>query len=119
MGFHFVVLFPGFFDRIQKISYAKSKSDTIAKLDGTYRMPNIKSAETTTTTGSFVPLPGQETKKEETADTDKMDTTDATSASAKDVAGQKRRREDESGKCFSPPFFSFSNSMLYKYKEMC
>jgi len=64
-------------------------------------MPNVKTAETTTTTGSFVPLPGQEVKKEEATDMDKMDTTDATSASAKDVAGQKRRREDESGEFFS------------------
>lgn len=64
-------------------------------------MPNVKAAETTTTTGSFVPLPGSEVKKEEATDTDKMDTTGAaTSTSAKDVAGQKRRREDESGECF-------------------
>ncbi|KAK6529797.1 U2 snRNP complex subunit msl1 [Arthrobotrys megalospora] len=62
------------FGREMKIQYAKSKSDTIAKLDGTYRMPSLRTdnADTggggggggatmggTSTTGGFAPLPGQ------------------------------------------------------------
>ena len=34
---------------LQKIQYAKGKSDTIAKLDGTYKMPIAAGTETTST----------------------------------------------------------------------
>lgn len=35
--------------RIQNIEYGKGKSDTIAKLDGTYRMPTAATNQTTST----------------------------------------------------------------------
>lgn len=38
-----------FFGKELKIQYAKGKSDTIAKLDGTYRMPVAAGNEVTTT----------------------------------------------------------------------
>lgn len=38
-----------FFGREMKIQYAKGKSDTIAKLDGTYRMPVAMGIDITTT----------------------------------------------------------------------
>jgi U2 small nuclear ribonucleoprotein B'' len=34
---------------LQKIAYAKGKSDTIAKLDGTYRMPTVAGTAVATT----------------------------------------------------------------------
>ncbi|KAF3927094.1 hypothetical protein AA313_de0205915 [Arthrobotrys entomopaga] len=56
------------FGREMKIQYAKSKSDTIAKLDGTYRMPSLRTAEDSSTSGgsgTFAPLPGQKKGNEE------------------------------------------------------
>ncbi|KAL8908747.1 MAG: hypothetical protein Q9207_000604 [Kuettlingeria erythrocarpa] len=38
-----------FFGKEMKIQYGKGKSDTIAKLDGTYRMPTAASNQTTST----------------------------------------------------------------------
>ncbi|KAI9880409.1 MAG: U2 snRNP complex subunit msl1 [Pleopsidium flavum] len=38
-----------FFGKEMKIQYAKSKSDTIAKLDGTYRMPAVTAGAVTST----------------------------------------------------------------------
>ncbi|KAK6529140.1 U2 snRNP complex subunit msl1 [Orbilia ellipsospora] len=55
------------FGREMKIQYAKSKSDTIAKLDGTYRMPSLRTADDSSSgaTGTFAPLPGQKKGNEE------------------------------------------------------
>ena len=75
----------------QKIQYAKSKSDTIAKLDGTYRMPAAVTTEVTSTTlqqsifnippSSAIPLVPEVNGSTESKD---------------EPHGVKRDREDES-----------------------
>jgi U2 small nuclear ribonucleoprotein B'' len=91
---------------IQQISYAKSKSDTIAKLDGSFRMPSAAAGAVATTelqksifgappsasiTHALPPIPGT-LKPPQTAVDHAME--DARSPTTS-VAGQKRRRDDE------------------------
>jgi len=76
-----------FFGKEMKIQYAKSKSDAIAKLDGTYRMPSLRGGESTTaTTSSFVPLPGQDKDKDKEPESSKPETAE--------MHGTKRRRDE-------------------------
>jgi len=93
-----------FFGKELQISYAKSKSDTIAKLDGTYRMPSAAAGEVqatelqqsifngppSSTLPAIPPPPG--TLKPPPAADHVME--DARSP-ATSVAGQKRRRDEE------------------------
>ena len=83
----------------QKIQYAKGKSDTIAKLDGTYRMP-VAAGNTTASTNlqqqifgvppSSLPAPVQAAQA---ATTNGGTETDGKEEEAK---GVKRGREEES-----------------------
>jgi len=92
-----------FFGREIQISYAKSKSDTIAKLDGTFRMPSAAAGEVTATelqqsifnappssTASTLP-PRPELKPPSVADHAMEDARSPTTS----IAGQKRRRDEE------------------------
>lgn len=90
----------------QQIQYAKSKSDTIAKLDGTFKMPAAAAGAVTATelqqsifnappsaanTATLPPPPVGTLKPPPSADTAMEDARSPTTS----VAGQKRRREDE------------------------
>ncbi|KAF3174195.1 U2 snRNP complex subunit msl1 [Orbilia oligospora] len=87
------------FGKEMKIQYARSKSDTIAKLDGTYRMPSLRSdndSNLTTGGGSgaagsggagFAPLPGQK-------GSDDAASGPGLNATADGAQGMKRRRDE-------------------------
>ena len=87
---------------VQKIQYAKGKSDTIAKLDGTYKMPVAAGNEVTTTelqqsifgappsSLSAPPAPGA--KVPETAEKGDMHV----DGEGEGPKGLKRAREEES-----------------------
>lgn len=87
----------------QQISYAKSKSDTIAKLDGTFRMPAAAAGEVQATelqqsifnappsSIATLPPPPGTLKPPVTADHDMEDAR----SPATSVVGQKRRRDEE------------------------
>ncbi|EPS43121.1 hypothetical protein H072_2883 [Dactylellina haptotyla CBS 200.50] len=80
------------FGREMRIQYAKSKSDTIAKLDGTYRMPSLRTAEDNAGGSSFAPLPGQ--KKSEDVSSGPGLNAPPAGGSATEVHGVKRPRDD-------------------------
>ncbi|KAG6000320.1 hypothetical protein E4U43_001629 [Claviceps pusilla] len=80
-----------------KIQYAKSKSHFVAKLDGTFRMPNSSGAamvEQTSLQQSIfnAPPPGSTTSKPPTSADQVM-----TDAGSSEGRGQKRPREEEEG----------------------
>lgn len=87
---------------VQKIQYAKGKSDTIAKLDGTYKMPVAAGNEVTTTElqqsifgappSSLPAPPAPSAKVPETAE--KGDT--HVDGEGEGPKGLKRAREEES-----------------------
>jgi len=91
-----------FFGKEMQIAYAKSKSDTIAKLDGTFRMPSAAAGEVTATelqqsifnappsAANLPPHPGT-LKPPAAVDTAMEDAGSPT----KSAAGQKRRRDEE------------------------
>jgi len=90
--------------RLQKIQYAKGKSDTIAKLDGTYRMPVIVGTEAKSTdiqqaifgappSSLPAPLPASAPKAAEVAQTNGDPNVDG---GEEEVKGVKRTREEES-----------------------
>ncbi|CZS94759.1 hypothetical protein WAI453_013431 [Rhynchosporium graminicola] len=94
------------FGRQITIQYAKSKSDIIAKLDGTFRMPSAATGEVTATdlqrsifdappsTATEAPATGGTLKPPPGPSTDQtMEEARSPTASA---AGQKRRRDEES-----------------------
>jgi len=72
----------------QKIQYAKSKSDVIARLDGTYNIPTSAAAKAAAANTPFVPLPGQAPPA---ASSTTMPAVDSS------TQGVKRPREEESG----------------------
>ncbi|KAF3920573.1 hypothetical protein ABW21_db0200118 [Orbilia brochopaga] len=81
----------------QKIQYARSKSDTIAKLDGTYRMPSLRTAEdAAAASAAFAPLPGQDSKKSEEVSSGPglNAAAAATTSGIADGHGQKRQRDE-------------------------
>jgi len=93
-----------FFGKEIQISYAKSKSDTIAKLDGTFRMPSAAAGEVTATElqqsifnappssmATMIPPPSGTLKPPPVADHAMEDAKSPTTS----VAGQKRRRDEE------------------------
>ncbi|PSS27848.1 hypothetical protein M430DRAFT_92046 [Amorphotheca resinae ATCC 22711] len=92
-----------FFGKEMQISYAKSKSDTIAKLDGTFRMPSAAAGEVTATElqqSIFnAPPSAATTTTGQTGGTLKPPTGDQAPEGARSpttsVAGQKRRRDEE------------------------
>ncbi|KAF8422907.1 hypothetical protein EV426DRAFT_151614 [Tirmania nivea] len=69
-----------------KIQYAKSKSDVIARLDGTYNIPTSAAARAAAANTPFVPLPGQAPPAASSTVTPTVDNTQ----------GIKRPREEES-----------------------
>ncbi|KAG5916965.1 hypothetical protein E4U53_004246 [Claviceps sorghi] len=78
-----------------KIQYAKSKSHFVAKLDGTFKMPNTSGAavvEQTSLQQSIfnAPPPGTATSKPPTSADQVM-----TDAGSPESRGQKRRREED------------------------
>ena len=84
------------------MTYAKTKSDTIAKLDGTFRMPAAAAGEVTATElqqSIFNAPPSAATAAAPTPAMLKPPTGDVAMEDARSpttsVAGQKRRREDE------------------------
>lgn len=94
-----------FFGKEMKIQYAKGKSDTIAKLDGTYRLPVAAGNEVTTTelqqsifnappssatTAALPPAPPTTAAKASDAGTN------GKGVDSGAAHGVKRRREDES-----------------------
>lgn len=93
-----------FFGKEIQISYAKSKSDMISKLDGTFRMPSAAAGEVTATelqqsifnappssTATIIPPPSGTLKPPPAADQAMEDAKSPTTS----VAGQKRRRDEE------------------------
>ena len=78
----------------QRIQYAKSKSDTIAKLDGTYKIPGTATttAEMTATQQSIfnAPIPGSAA-----ANTTTSTPAAPSTAAAAQAVGQKRGRDEE------------------------
>lgn len=87
---------------LQRIQYAKGKSDTIAKLDGTYRMPGTAGHQTTATqlqqsifgappSSLPAPVPAAATGTTGTVENGKMDVDGAEGSK-----GVKRGREEES-----------------------
>ncbi|KAK6334090.1 U2 snRNP complex subunit msl1 [Orbilia brochopaga] len=86
-----------FFGKEMKIQYAKSKSDTIAKLDGTYRMPSLRTAEdAAAASAAFAPLPGQDSKKAEEVSSGPglAAAAPATGGAAGEAHGTKRQRDE-------------------------
>ncbi|KAJ5032570.1 uncharacterized protein L3040_009170 [Drepanopeziza brunnea f. sp. 'multigermtubi'] len=94
------------FGRQMQIQYAKSKSDVIAKLDGTFRMPSAAAGEVTSTelqrsvfdgppAGSSAPVTGGALKPPSAAQGVDQTMEDARSPTTS-VAGQKRRRDEDS-----------------------
>ncbi|CZR50704.1 related to small nuclear ribonucleoprotein U2B [Phialocephala subalpina] len=96
-----------FFGRDMQIQYAKSKSDTIAKLDGSFRMPAAAAGAVTatelqqsifnappsaaTTTTTTAPAPGTLKPPAPAVDLAMEDARSPTTS----VAGQKRKERDE------------------------
>ncbi|KAK6497776.1 U2 snRNP complex subunit msl1 [Arthrobotrys musiformis] len=86
------------FGKEMRIQYARSKSDTIAKLDGTYRMPSLRSDNDSNITGAgtgaaaggagFAPLPGQQKGSDDVASGPGL------GAPADGAQGTKRRRDE-------------------------
>ena len=87
-----------FFGMEMKIAYAKSKSDTLAKLDGTFKQPSAQNADVGVTElqqsifsgpprGDITALPAKPLLAASAQDAD--------SPAGGSVAGQKRRREEE------------------------
>ncbi|KAI9789763.1 MAG: U2 snRNP complex subunit msl1 [Peltula sp. TS41687] len=95
-----------FFGREMRISYAKTKSDTIAKLDGTYRMPAAAAGAVTSTElqQSIFGAPpsavsaavGTTASGANLKPPDNRATSKGEDDEAKSPQGMKRRREDES-----------------------
>lgn len=94
---------------MQKIQYAKGKSDTIAKLDGTYRMPVAPGNEVITTelqqsifnappSSVAAQIPSKAPIAAKASGVGK----DITSVSEEGPQGVKRRRDDESDDEGSP-----------------
>lgn len=94
---------------LQKIQYAKSKSDFVAKLDGTFKLPSTgaAAAEQTELQQSIFNLPPSGTAAAATATTTTTTTARAKTPTAADHAmkdvggspesrGQKRNRDQES-----------------------
>ncbi|KAL3417266.1 RNA recognition domain-containing protein [Phlyctema vagabunda] len=90
-----------FFGMEMKIQYAKSKSDAIAKLDGTFRTPAAAAGEVTATelqqsifnappSGATSAVPTTGTLQPPAGDTAMQDANSPAS-----LAGQKRRRDEE------------------------
>ncbi|KAK6354341.1 U2 snRNP complex subunit msl1 [Orbilia blumenaviensis] len=86
------------FGKEMRIQYAKSKSDTIAKLDGTYRMPSLRTGDDSSTAAAgggaaggsgFAPLPGQKSS-------DDVASGPGLNAAPADGAQGTKRRRDES-----------------------
>ncbi|KAK6334733.1 U2 snRNP complex subunit msl1 [Orbilia javanica] len=87
------------FGKEMKIQYARSKSDTIAKLDGTYRMPSLRSDNDPNAAGGsgsgaaagggtgFAPLPGQKSG-------DEVASGPGLNATGEGAQGTKRRRDE-------------------------
>ncbi|KAH8815022.1 hypothetical protein F5884DRAFT_160405 [Xylogone sp. PMI_703] len=91
-----------FFGKELHIQYAKSKSDTIAKLDGTFRMPSAPSGAVVSTElqqsifnapPSTTTAPPSGTLKPPAPEPDQ--TMEDAKSPATSVAGQKRRRDEE------------------------
>ncbi|KAF3904063.1 hypothetical protein ABW20_dc0107578 [Dactylellina cionopaga] len=88
------------FGREMRIQYSKSKSDTIAKLDGTYRMPSLRTGDDNGgEEGTFAPLPGQ--KKTDDDDVSSgpglgapPPAAAAAASSSSNAAGVKRPRDE-------------------------
>ncbi|KAJ6263430.1 hypothetical protein Dda_1993 [Drechslerella dactyloides] len=85
-----------FFGKEMRIQYAKSKSDTIAKLDGTYRMPSLRTAEdAAAASAAFAPLPGQDSKKsEEVSSGPGLAVAKDGDGEGSEAHGTKRRRDE-------------------------
>ena len=93
---------------LQRIQYAKSKSDTVAKLDGTYKMPgsaaaNVEMTETQqsifnapppSSSAAAIPPPAQTSQGLPSRPSQGADQTTPDSADP-DNRGQKRPRDDE------------------------
>lgn len=87
---------------LQKIQYAKGKSDTIAKLDGTYRMPTVGQGAVTSTElqqsifnappSSLSALPPSAANFQKPPDT----AMNGVKSDGDAPQGVKRRRDDES-----------------------
>jgi len=91
--------------RLQKIQYAKSKSDTIAKLDGTYHMPVVAAGAVTSTelqlsifnappSSASGPAPPSSAAAGSLNPPDTA--TNGIQSDAEGLQGVKRRRDDES-----------------------
>ena len=87
---------------MQKIQYAKSKSDTIAKLDGAYHMPVVAAGAVTSTElqQSIFNAPPSSTSAPPPTAAGSLKPPDTVTNGAQSVVeglqGVKRRREDES-----------------------
>ncbi len=87
---------------VQKIQYAKGKSDTIAKLDGTYRMPVVAAGAVTSTElqqSIFNAPPSSLSAPPPSAASSLKPPDTATNGVKSDMDGPqgvKRRRDDES-----------------------
>ncbi|KAI5815921.1 hypothetical protein BZA77DRAFT_69315 [Pyronema omphalodes] len=83
------------FGKEMKIKYARTKSNKIAKLDGTYKMPNSAAAAAAESAEikPFVALPGAVASPPATASTGPPSAPAAPAAEA--AVGQKRLREEE------------------------
>lgn len=80
----------------QKIQYAKSKSDFVAKLDGTFKIPNMNAGATNVEQTELqqsifnAPLPGSAPAKPSTAADQVMK-----DAGSPESRGQKRTRDED------------------------
>ncbi|KAK7969806.1 U2 small nuclear ribonucleoprotein B'' [Apiospora saccharicola] len=91
-----------FLGRELRISYAKSKSDTVAKLDGTYKMPgsaaaNVEMSEVQQSIFN-APAPGSATATAPAPSRglpSKPPASDSKDTSGTDARGQKRTRDEE------------------------
>ncbi|KAH8602714.1 RNA recognition domain-containing protein [Bisporella sp. PMI_857] len=91
-----------FFGKELKIAYAKTKSDSIAKLDGTFRMPSAAAGEVTATElqqSIFNAPPSASNTTASALGSLMPPAADVTMEDARSpttsIAGQKRRREEE------------------------
>ena len=88
--------------RLQKIQYARGKSDTIAKLDGTYHMPVVAAGAVTSTElqQSIFNAPPSSTSGPPPAAAGSLKphgtATNGVQSDAEGAQGVKRRRDDES-----------------------
>lgn len=84
---------------IQKVSYAKSKSNIVAKLDGTFKIPTSANApaELTDLQQSIfnAPVPGSTTGAAPSAPSALPSKPPAAAAAADENRGQKRSREED------------------------